>query len=109
MVDQIQKITQENERTVVYFYQPGCTYCDYLEPHFHKLQEAYGDVATFTSVDISDNGDLVKDKYDFQTVPMVIYFLHGKPVARHGSRDMTITFEDMETTLRDVFGLEEQA
>jgi len=109
MVDHIETITHKNERTVVYFYRPGCPYCDYLEPHMQKLQDAYADVAMFTSVDISDNGELVKDKYDVQTVPTVLYFLHGQPVARHGSRDMSITYEDMERILTDAFGLEHES
>ena len=107
MVDQIEKIVQDNARTVVYFYRPGCPYCDYLEPHFQKLQDTYSDSVMFTSVDISDNGDLLKEKYDFQTVPTVIYFLHGKPVARHGSKDQSMTADGMEEILRDVFGFDE--
>ncbi len=109
MVDQIEQITKENERAVVYFYRPGCSYCDYIDPLISQLQDQYADIVTFTSVDISDHAELLKDKYDFQTVPAVMYFLHGKPVARHGSRDYAISYKDMEHILTSAFGLDGQA
>lgn len=106
MVDQIEQIIKENERAVVYFYRPGCPYCDYIDPLVSQIEDQYADVVTFTSVDISDHADLLKDKYDFQTVPTIIYFLRGNPVARHGSRDQEITYADMEEILTSAFGLD---
>ena len=105
MVDQIEKIIKENERSVVYFYRPSCPYCQYIEPYVTQLQEQYSDAITFTNVDITDNSNLLKEKYDFKTVPTLIYFLHGEPVARHGSRDQSITYEDMQDIIRDVFNV----
>jgi len=106
MADRLDKVIEHNERTVVYFYRPGCPYCDYIEPHIQQLQDQYADVVTFTSVDISDQADLIKEKYDFETVPMVMYFLHGKLVARHGSRDMSVAYKDMQNIIEDVFDLQ---
>ena len=107
MVDQIERLLHHNKRAVAYFYLPDCPYCQYIEPFVQELQKQYADAITFNAIDITDNAWLLEDKYGVQSVPTVIYFLHGQPVARHGSRNKTITYEDMEHVLRDVFGYEE--
>jgi len=107
MVDQIERLLQNNKRAVAYFYLPDCSYCQYLEPLVQELQKQYRDDITFSAIDITDNASLLQDKYDFQSVPQVMYFVHGQSVARHDSRNKTITYTDMEYIVRDVFGYEE--
>ena len=84
------------EKKVICFMRPTCPYCRYTIPLFTQVEKAFeGQGIDFQTVDISSDAQYYKNKYNFRTVPSVIYFKDGKELFRHGSNNMWLSFNEM--------------
>ncbi len=90
----------ERERVIVSFGAPSwCVPCKRLAPHIANLAGRHED-ATFVEVDV-DAAEDIKNAYDIQSVPTVLYF-------RHGHTTETITSRTAPTIERELQGIEDK-
>lgn len=85
--------TQKNE--VILFYKPGCPFCPYVDSLFNQLKKQNNGKAKFKKININGNS-AYKTKYDFSTVPTVVYIKDGQTIAKHGSNNKKIKLTDMQ-------------
>jgi thioredoxin len=77
----------ESDRVVVKFYADWCAPCKVVAPTVERLAEIYDGRVNFLSVDIEAEPS-VAAAYAITTLPTIVLFKHGQPVARE-SRQLT--------------------
>ena len=78
---ELESLVETSGKTVFCdFWATWCGPCRMLAPVLDSLSEKYGNLAEFVKVDVDENGDAAM-KYGISSIPNVIAFKGGKPVA----------------------------
>lgn len=86
---------------IVLFYADWCGFCRQFLSHFDRMAR----VQPYTCVkaNISDEADPLWDRYQIQTVPTVVAFRRGVPVARRDAPlGVGLLSEDLASLLADL-------
>lgn len=97
-------IEDKYENLIVMFTKDGCPYCDYMKPIMQQAEQMFGDKITFLFLDVKNDPSLAA-KYNFSTVPHIVYFKSGVELEAHGSGDKTMTLEDIKEKIMEKFNI----
>ncbi len=75
------EVEQQPGLVVVDFWAPWCPPCRAFKPVFEKVEPAYAGRVKFFKVDV-DQGEAVAQKFGIQSIPTLILFQGGKPLAQ---------------------------
>ena len=75
------KVLEASQPVVIDVWAPWCNPCKAMEPHFEAVSVEYAAQARFLKLNSDENTDLVRD-YKIMGIPTLLYFNHGKLVAR---------------------------
>ena len=79
--EELEQLLETGKKTVFCdFWATWCGPCRMLAPVLDSLSEKYGESADFVKVDVDENGEAAM-KYGISSIPNVIAFKGGKPVA----------------------------
>ncbi len=86
------KVLKSPMPVVIDVWAAWCHPCKAMEPHFAAVAEKYGDQARFLKLNSDENPELVK-KYKIMGIPTLLFFNHGKLVARKTGVQRTAAIE----------------
>lgn len=66
---------------LVDFYADWCGPCKMIAPILNELSQSHADVAQIVKVNVDEEGELAQ-RFDVMSIPTLIVFKDGKPVAR---------------------------
>lgn len=95
------KVIASPKPVVVDVWAEWCHPCKAMEPHFAAVAEKYGEQARFLKLNSDENPDLVK-QYKIMGIPTLLFFNHGKLVARKTGVQRTPAIEKQ---LQAIMGL----
>ncbi len=75
------KVLKSPMPVVIDVWAEWCHPCKAMEPHFAAVAEKYSSQARFLKLNSDENPELVK-KYKIMGIPTLLFFNHGKLVAR---------------------------
>lgn len=75
------KVLEASQPVVIDVWAPWCHPCKAMAPHFEAVSNEYAGQAHFLKLNSDENADLVRD-YKIMGIPTLLYFNHGKLVAR---------------------------
>ena len=76
-----EEVLKSPETVVVDVWAPWCGPCRQMEPLFEEAAQEQGDQARFFKLNADNNQDLVR-AYKVMGIPAMLYFRHGRLVAR---------------------------
>lgn len=87
-------------RTLAMFYMDTCPYCREFMETFRGAESEHADTR-FITVDLSDMENPLWDTFSVDTVPTLVLFESGRPIARKdGVRGKGLTPEDLQDIMR---------
>lgn len=90
---EFQELISHNELVFVDFFANWCGPCKMLAPSIEKLADEHPEVKV-VKIDVDKEGDLAME-YQVQSIPTLITFKNGQPVARQLGFVPYQTLEDM--------------
>jgi len=89
----------ENPVVLIDVWAPWCGWCRAISPKIDRIAEELGEKATIIKIDMDEFPE-IKERYEFQTIPALIFLKGGKIVKQSG----TIPEEEIKATLEEMAG-----
>jgi thioredoxin 1 len=75
------KVIAQSQHVLTYYWAEWCNDCKRFAPHFEKLVEEYKDKLQIVKLNIDHHRE-ISDQYAVMSIPTLMLFKDGAPVAR---------------------------